>query len=94
MRDMVGLLLVGALCLSAILTLWYAWDHYSSVRELEQLYARQMAIENTRTAANSLADEAVEYSRTNPAVDAILFKFDLKPRPDSPATNRPAAKTP
>jgi hypothetical protein len=94
MRDMVGLLLVGALCLSAILTLWYAWDHYGSVRELERLYVRQVAIDNTRAAANSLANEAIEYSQTNPAVDAILFKFDLKPRPGAAATNQPTAKTP
>jgi hypothetical protein len=94
MRDTVGLLLVGALCLSAILTLWYAWDHYSSVKELEQLYARQVAIDNTRAAANSLANEAIEYSRTNPVVDAILFKFDLKARPGPRVTNQPAAKAP
>ena len=94
MRDTVGLLLVGALCLSAILTLWYAWDHYSSVRELQQLYARQVAIGNTRTAANSLANDAIEYSRTNPAIDAILFKFDLKPRSGAALTNQPSGKTP
>lgn len=94
MRDTVGLLLVGALCFSAIATLWYAWDHYSSVRELQQIYARQAAIGNTRAAANALANEAIEYSRTNPAIDAILFKFDLKPRPGAVVTNQPSGKTP
>jgi hypothetical protein len=94
MRDTVGLLLVGALCLSAILTLWYAWDHYSSVRELQQIYARQAAMGNMRAAANSLANEAIEYSRTNPAIDAILFKFDLKPHLGPAATNQPSGKAP
>ena len=94
MRDTVGLLLVGALSLSAIVTFWYAWDHYSSVRELQQIYSRQTAISNTRVAANSLASEAIEYSRTNPAIDAILFKFDLKPRPGAVVTNQPSGKTP
>ena len=93
MRDSVGLLLVGALCLSAILTLWYAWDHYSSVRELERIYVRQVEIDQTRAAANALADEAIHYSNTNPAIDPILFKFDLKPRPRT-ATNQPSAKAP
>lgn len=92
MRDTVGLLLVGALCLSAILTLWYAWDHYSSVRELQQLYGRQVAINNARGAANALANDAIEYSRSNAAIDAILFKFDLKPRSGPAATNQPPAK--
>ena len=94
MRDTVGLLLVGALCVSAILTLWYAWDNYSSVRELQHIYTRQAAISNTRVAANSLANEAIEYSRTNPAIDAILFKFDLKPRSGAAPTNQPAGRTP
>jgi hypothetical protein len=94
MRDTVGLLLVGALCLSAIVTFWYAWDHYSSVRELQQIYSRQTAISNTRVAANSLANEAIEYSRTNPAIDAILFKFDLKTRSGAALTNQPSGKTP
>jgi hypothetical protein len=92
MRDTVGLLLVGALCLSAILTLWYAWDHYSSVRELQQLYTRQVAMNNARAAANSLANEAIEYSRSNAAIDAILFKFDLKARAGAAATNQAPAK--
>lgn len=91
---MVGLLLVGALCLSAIVTFWYAWDHYSSVRELQQIYSRQAAISHTRMAANSLANDAIEYSRTNPAIDAILFKFDLKPRSGAALTNQPSGKTP
>ena len=90
---MVGLLLVGALCVSAIVTFWYAWDHYSSVRELRGIYTRQAAISNTRVAANSLASEAIEYSRTNPAIDPILFKFDLKPRPGAALTNQPSGKT-
>lgn len=94
MRDTVGLLLVGALCVSAILTLWYAWDHYSSVRELQQIYSRQATISNTRAAANSLANEAIEYSRSNAAIDAILFKFDLKPRSGGAMTNQPSGKTP
>ena len=94
MRDTVGLLLVGALCLSAILTLWYAWDHHSSIRELQQIYSREAAIANTRAAANSLANEAIEYSRTNPAIDPILFKFDLKPRSGAALTNQPSGKTP
>jgi hypothetical protein len=94
MRDTVGLLLVGALCISAIVTFWYAWNHYSSVRELQQIYSRQAAISNARVAANSLASEAIEYSRTNPAIDAILFKFDLKPRSRAGLTNQPSGKAP
>lgn len=95
MKETLGILLVGALSLSALLTIWYAWDHFSSVKELQALYSRQVVVSNTRAAANSLANEAVEYSKQNPAIDPILFRFDLKPRPGAAAiTNPPALKAP
>ena len=87
MKETLGILLVGALSLSALLNIWYAWDHFSSVRELQTLYARQIGINNTRAAANSLANEAIEYSKGNPNIDAILYKFDLKARPGATVTN-------
>jgi hypothetical protein len=34
-------------------------------------------------AAQSLANEAIEYSKRNPAIDPILFQFELKARPVS-----------
>jgi hypothetical protein len=92
MKETLGILLVGALSLSAILNIWYAWDHFTSVRELQALYTRQVTINNARAAANSLANEAIEYSKGNPAVDAILYKFDLKARPGAALTNQSPIK--
>ena len=93
MKDTVGLLLVGALGLSALLALWVSVLHLQYVRELQDLVAQQVAINNLRNAAQSLANEAIDYSRRNPAIDSVLFQFDLKSRPGA-STNQPAAKTP
>jgi hypothetical protein len=90
MRDTVGTLLVGALWLSAILALWVSVDHGCRVRSLQQLYLRQPEINNLNAAAQSLANEAVEYSKKNPAIDPILLQFDLKPRVAPASTNQPA----
>jgi hypothetical protein len=93
MKDSVGLLLVGALFMSAIMAIWQSWNNHSYVSELQELYANQVTVNNTRAAAQGLASEAVEYSRNNPAIDPILFQYELKARPGT-ATNQPAASKP
>ena len=90
MRDTVGVLLVGALWLSAILAIWVSLDHGYRVKKLQELYVRQPEINNLNAAAQSLANEAIEYSKKNPAIDPILLQFDLKPRGVAPvSTNHP-----
>ena len=90
MRDTVGVLLVGALWLSAILAIWVSLDHGYRVKKLQELYVRQPEINNLNAAAQSLANEAIEYSMKNPAIDPILLQFDLKPRGVAPvSTNHP-----
>ena len=89
MRDTVGVLLVGALWLSAILAIWVSLDHGYRVNKLQEMYVRQPEINNLNAAAQSLATEAIEYSKKNAAIDPILLQFDLKPRPASASTNQP-----
>lgn len=89
MRDTAGTLLVGALWMSAILALWVSVDHGCRVRKLQELYVRQPELNHLNAAAQSLANEAIEYSRKNPAIDPILLQFELKPRVSGPSTNQP-----
>ena len=89
MKDTVGILLVGALWLSAILAIWVSLDHLYRVNKLQELYARQPEVNNLNAAAQSLANEALEYSKKNPAIDPILLQFDLKPRVAAISTNQP-----
>jgi hypothetical protein len=92
MRDTVGIVLVGALWLSAILAIWVSLDHLYRVNTLQNLYVRQTEINHLNGAAQALANEAIEYSKKNPSIDPILREFDLKPRTGGTATNQPAKR--
>jgi hypothetical protein len=43
-------------------------------------------------AMQSLANDAVDYGRRNPAIDPLLNQFDLKPRPAAPPATPPAPR--
>jgi hypothetical protein len=90
MKDTAGILLVGALWLSAILAIWLSGDHQYRVNSLQKLYVRQTEINHLNSAAQSLANEAIEYSKKNASIDPILQQFDLKPRATATTTNQPA----
>jgi hypothetical protein len=89
MRDTVGILLVGALWLSAILAIWVSLDHLYRVNALQDLASRQAGLSHLNAAAQSLATEAIDYSKKNPAIDPILQQFDLKPAGAASSTNQP-----
>jgi hypothetical protein len=71
---------------------WVSFNYYFSWRELQKLQATALDMSTKLNAAQSLAAEAVEYSKRNPAIDPILVQFELKPKPGavSPA---PAPRT-
>ena len=70
--------LVGILFVCGLLTAVFSFWYYVSFKELQRLQAQYISINNNRNAAQSLAAEAVEYSKKNPAIDPILFEFDIK----------------
>jgi hypothetical protein len=47
-------------------------------------------MDNTRQIVQSLATEAIQYSRKSSAIDPLLQAFDIKPK----STNAPAAAVP
>ena len=80
-----GLLVLLALSLlsAAVLTMIYN-RHTSRARDLQR---RAADIQNTQTILQSLASEAVAYSRNNPALAPILQKYQLVAVPGTaPAT--------
>jgi len=94
MRDPVGIVLVVALWMTAVIAIWDSVDNAIRVKRLQDLYLRQPEINNLNVAAQSLANEAMEYSKKNPAIDPILIQFELKARPAATATNQPATNQP
>lgn len=85
-------LTLGVFLVCALYTVWLSVRYYFSVRELQQLQYQYVAVEQTRNAIQSLANEAIEYSKTNVAIDPILQQFELKPKPG--ATNAPVPGNP
>jgi hypothetical protein len=88
-NKLVGPVLVGFLIASAVFNLWASVRYYFTLRETSKLQAWFQHINHTLGAAQALANEAVKYSERNPAMDSVLFQFDLKPKPG--ATSAPPA---
>jgi|KBSSwiStaDraftv2_1062776.scaffolds.fasta_scaffold724497_2 hypothetical protein len=89
--------LTGAVMISALITAWVSARYFFSMREWQKLQAQYMIMNNVRSAAQALANESVEYSKTNNRIDPILYHYDIKPRPGTnppaaPVTPRPASK--
>jgi hypothetical protein len=77
---------VVVLCLGFIFN-----KHYRTMRGLQQLIANA---QNSRNVVDALANDAVEYSKKNPAIDPILRAVGAKPpvKVEPASTNRDAAK--
>ncbi len=82
-------LFTGAAIVCALTLLWISTRYFFAMREMQKLQAQYSFMNNSRAAAQSLANEAVEYSKRNPTIDPILYTYDVKQRP---ATNAPAAR--
>jgi hypothetical protein len=82
-------LLTGAVIVCALTLLWISTRYFFAMREMQKLQGQYSFMNNTRAAAQGLANEALEYSKRNPAIDSILYQYDVKQRP---ATNAPAAR--
>ena len=80
-------LLTGAIIVCALISCWVFLRYYLAVKELQKLQGQYVFMNNARNAAQSLANEAVEYSKRNPSIDPILYQYDIKQRP---GTNAPA----
>ena len=83
-------LLAGAVLVCAITMAWLSLNYFFSMAELQRLQGQYLSMNNRRTAVQSLANEAIEYSKRNPAIDPILYNFDIKMRPSTNAA--PAAR--
>jgi len=90
-RDTLASILVGLLCASALLSVWLSVRWFFSVRELQQLQVHAAQVNNSRAAAQSLANEALAYSRKNPAMETLLQEFNLRQKEGS--TNQTPANS-
>ena len=82
-------LLVGVLLLIGLLTALFTLRYYFALRELQRLQIEYARMTSRRNTVQTMANEALEYSKTNPAIDPILFEFELKAKPGTPAPSQP-----
>ena len=92
-QNPIGAVLVGLLFVCAVLSTGLAIRYYFKVKQLTRLQGQYVFVNNTWSAVQSLANDAVQYSKKNSAIDPILQQFDLKPKAAAnPAANPPAPK--
>lgn len=85
-KNLLLLILTGLLFVSAILSAICVVTYVRGTGELRALQGKAASIENNRTLVRSLAAEAMEYGKKNPAIDPLLQSFGLKAAPAAPAS--------
>jgi hypothetical protein len=73
--------MLAAVCLLTFATLILAILYEKNFRQLRVLQPQRIQIENTRNVIGALANDSIEYSKHNPAIDPILQQMGFKPRP-------------
>jgi len=96
-NDPLTTALLGALLVSALLSLVFFERFIANSRELRTVNTQAAYINNmnnNRALLNSLANDALEYSKKNKDIEPLLESFGLKGAKSASATttNKPATK--
>ena len=92
-NNPLAVMLVTALFLSALASSWFSLWWFLGARELQAIEYQFQSLNRISSAMQLLANDAMEYSRRNPAIDPVLLQFDLKTRQTAPpATIQPPLK--
>jgi hypothetical protein len=86
-----AVMLVSLLFLSALASAWFSLWWFFGARELQALEYHSQSMTRISGAMQSLASDAMEYSRKHPAIDPVLYQFDLKARPGPAGSATPTA---
>ena len=76
--ETVSAALVLLLFLTALGAVWLSLRWFFSVREMQELQAQQARVNNTRAAAQALANDTLQYANRNPAIEPLLAEFNLR----------------
>ena len=87
-------LLVGALFVCGLATLWLSVRFYFSTKEREELQSHLLMINRTTKAADALAYEALAYSKSHPEMVPLLRRFNMIRPPASTNTVNPQPSPP
>ncbi|MBU6399592.1 MAG: hypothetical protein KGS61_04690 [Verrucomicrobia bacterium] len=84
-KSPVTTILLVLLMLNAAVAAVFTGAYVVSMRELQQMQGQMDFVNRNRGLFKSLANDALEYSRRNPAIDPVLQSVGLKPRAAVPA---------
>lgn len=87
-KNLLPSALIGLLLVSAVTAAVCTMVFIQSNRDLRRFQAQAASIQNNRLVAQAMANDCLEYSKRNPAIDPILQSIGLKPKPQ--ATTSPA----
>ena len=85
-------ILLAALVVSSLWSVWLCYTVIARNRELRQLQARFAGVNHNQQLLTALANDAVEYSKKNPAIEPVLQSIGINPRGTTTSTNKPAGK--
>lgn len=85
--------LLGLLAVSAIASALLSAVYIANAREFRKLNTQVMFINQRTAAITSLANDAMEYSKRNPAIDPILESVGAKQRAGQTPVRPGAAAT-
>jgi len=84
--------LLSVLAASTIASVVLCALYISNTRQLRALQSQAAMAQNNRTMFTMLANDVVEYSKKNPAINPILEASGLRPKSGAATTNKPSAK--
>src|SRR5262245_19720948 len=90
-HNWIGLLLLTLLGATVLTACWSSYMWYRGAQEAQTLEFHFQRMNNISTAVQTLANEALEYSRRHPTIDPILLEHNIRARPTSPAPSAPNA---
>lgn len=91
-KNRLPAMLIGLLLVSALTAAVFTVVFIQSNRDLRSLQAQAATIQNNRLIAQSMANDCLEYSKRNPAIDPILQSIGLKPKPQATASPAKTSK--
>ena len=83
---------LAAVVVSSLWSVWLCYTVISRTRELRELQGRANGVNYRAVGVQSLVNDAVEYSKKNPAIEPLLESLGVKQRTNAAVTNKPAGK--
>ena len=87
-KNLLPFVLVGVLFVNAIISAVCAVLYMQRNGELRGLQIQAATVQQKRALTQALANDAIAYSKSNPALDPILQSFRVKGAPASPKASK------